>query len=114
MVYARSPIVRHWKYLDRFHAALPHFRAVVVQAIGTRCHSVAAASTVAASDRRSASELFSLASHFGPDAIGQLEISSYEDYPILPTPLRSDFSGGAQSTLVVRPAFKRMEPGTRL
>ena len=43
----------------------------MVQATGTRCHSVAAAATVAASARRSAAEPFSPARHLRPRAIGR-------------------------------------------
>jgi len=52
---------------------LPHFHAVVVQAIGTRCDSVAAASI--GCGVRSVAKLFSPASHLGPDAIGRLLVN---------------------------------------
>jgi hypothetical protein len=58
------PSLPEWYHCRReFHFALPRFHAVVVQAIRTRCRSVAASSKVDASGHLKAPELFSLPGH---------------------------------------------------
>lgn len=63
------------------HASLPRFPAWQFQAGGIReLIPLLPRLSVAASDRRTASELFSLARHFRPRAIGRLEATSLKYY----------------------------------